>query len=117
MNQLNYFVKYDLNKLESLGFNNSTLNELILELENYLTKVKEEFFIDLSSQNDKKSYTLEMLHKLEGALHYLALTGPIDYIKKIRLLIRSTPTNDIEQLVMNLFQISHDTLTKLTLRN
>jgi len=114
MENINNYIRYDLNKIESIGFNKSTVEELILELDSYLTRVEAEYNIGFSTQKNQETYVLEMLHKIEGALHYLALTGPIEYIKEIRVLIRSTPGQNIEQLINTLFRITHETLIKLS---
>jgi len=112
MKKLTNYTYYDTQKLKSVGFNDSTIKELIQEFKNYLLSMENEYN-KLNNQNSDCSYIFEMLHKLEGSINYLALTGPIAYIKNIRSILRSNTSGDTEQMMQDLFLIIHRTIVKL----
>ena len=114
MGNIEQYIQFDNEKLISIGFTKSTIIELIEKFSEYLINLELEFK-ELEEEKVQNEYLLKILHKLEGSSQYLALTGPINYIKIIRHSLECDSNHKTIQSINNLFIITGHTLTKLEL--
>ncbi len=114
MNNIEQYIMFNNQKLISIGFTKSTIMELVEKFSEYLKNLELEFN-NLEDEEIRSEYLLKILHKLEGSSQYLALSGPIKYIKIIRHSLEHESNHKVIQQIKILFIITHKTIAKLEL--
>lgn len=109
MDDFKLYIRYNHDKLNSIGYTNESICELVANFFNYIEAIEYDFKQDAQCFCNKTE-ALQLLHKLEGALQYLALSGPIEFIQEVRVLIQNNPDFDSEKSFISLFIVINKTL-------
>ena len=115
MNNNTEYIQFDQDKLNSIGFRNSTIIELLEKFSEYLSSIECEY-VQIKIEGIQREDISKILHKLEGSMQYLAMTGPIRYIYEIKVSLELDSSDSLQESIDNLFSIIHQTLEKLTIQ-
>ena len=109
MINIDKYKYYDNPKLISIGYSYSTLCELIDKFHDYLLQTEYMYNQDMTCNEELK----KILHKLEGSMQFLALSGPIEYINFIKDNMESITKPEINIQIKDLFHITFEVITKI----
>ena len=112
MKESAHFIQFDHEKLDSIGFNKSTISELADRFSEYIIEVKSEINSNLIPVI-REEEVLNILHKLEGSMQYLAFSGPISYLHVIRTSLEKNTDETLVDSIENLFYIVNETIGML----